>query len=1030
MSPVGFDLGNFQSIIAVARNGSVDIVCNEFSSRTTPSLVSFGAKQRYFGEPAKARELGALKDTVNNMKRFIGRTLNDPDVQEFEKKFMTAKLTDVDGKLGVKVNYLEEKTGFSAIQILAMHLNKLKETAAEELKKPVTSCVITVPGWFTDSQRRAVLDAAKVVKLNCLRLINDLTAVALDYGLSQSSLPKRKPKNVAFVDIGHSSYSVAIVSFLKDKLTVRGTAYDNHFGGRDFDHVVVEKLASEFKKYNIDVYSNKETFIKVCYSAERCKEELSTNPRVTVDIGPVVDGKSALITIDRAHFEEWASPLLSRIETVLQNALKNSTLKLDDIEAVKVVGGCTRIPAVKAIISKFFGKKVPATPDEESAARGAASQCAILLPATNFREFEVQDIYNYSVKAHWDAASKEENDVVIFGAKRAIPATKTITLHQRRPFTIEMYYNRPEDLPRGIKPWIGQYSIKDIKAVNGEVVQLKIMFRLNVHGIVSGVYAQAVDQKLVEEEVVDEKEDKKSTTAKKTTKTKKITKLVDRHVIARNTSSSRELINKYIEKEDQMDLSDKLFVMKVMIKNWLEENGYNFRDKILGPNATDIDPKLKDQFMSQFNALVDWTHNKGSGILPSMSIQELENIKNMIPSLTASLRKVEDERRVNPILRTTVECLNTTSVNDATAVNHATTKKNPEPTDHCKSFVASPSSPVPIHNPNSTTPPTSRSDAKTVKDCCSLMFTSPGTPSCESLTTVKTRAWRAGRSPGSVFFDITSFDGETKEVMKAIQIQYPNIVAGKTHKQGPQILAEINFDEYDSISKKKACTVGLEYKNFRIVAAEALQHEAHIIRLRLSDLPFLKPDKLNLGLCESLSMYGRILDVGISRDADFGLFMGNGYAVLDRYQPDNEPPFAELKHHIQWVDSTDCFYAFWRDMPLHCVFCHEPGHIRDDCPQRTINKIACLNCGEKGHSQASCLQFNLDAKPFVPNFDMDRKEPTETLLDLDMPTMASIPIQTSKLGYNELQPKHIPFTGNLIELDDDVIMVDKDDSIL
>ena len=237
-----------------------------------------------------------------------------------------------------------------------MYLHKLKDITSAELKGPVSDCVITVPGWFTEVQRRAVLSAAEMVGLNCLRLVNDLTAAALGYGITKLDLPEDKPRNVAFVDIGHSSYSVSIVSFLKGQLTVRGNAYDTHFGGREFDAVIVDHLAEQFKeKYKIDVYSNKKALLRLRVAAERCKKVLSANPQAPVNIESIMDDKDVNAMVDREEFEQWASHLFSRTESVLAKALENAGMTTDDIHSVEIVGGTTRIPAIKATISKFFG---------------------------------------------------------------------------------------------------------------------------------------------------------------------------------------------------------------------------------------------------------------------------------------------------------------------------------------------------------------------------------------------------------------------------------------------------------------------------------------------------------------------------------------------------------------------------------------------------------------------------------------------------------------------------------------------------
>ncbi|EIN03283.1 heat shock protein 70, partial [Punctularia strigosozonata HHB-11173 SS5] len=223
------------------------------------SLVAFGPKQRALGEAAKTQETSNFRDTVGSLKRLIGRTLNDLEVQEYEKKFLNAKLVDVNGTFCVQVNYVGEPHTFSATQLTAMYLNKLKDIASVELKTGVSDIVIAIPGWFTEIQRRAMLDAAAIADLNCLRLINDYAAVALGYGITKADLPEpENPRHVVFVDVG---LSASVVAFSKGQLVVKGTGLDAHLGGREIDYALVRHF-SEFKtKHKIDVMSNpKATF--------------------------------------------------------------------------------------------------------------------------------------------------------------------------------------------------------------------------------------------------------------------------------------------------------------------------------------------------------------------------------------------------------------------------------------------------------------------------------------------------------------------------------------------------------------------------------------------------------------------------------------------------------------------------------------------------------------------------------------------------------------------------------------------------
>ncbi|KAG2185006.1 hypothetical protein INT43_000919 [Umbelopsis isabellina] len=662
MSVVGIDFGNLQSVIAVARNRGIDVICNEVSNRATPSLVSFGPKQRFIGEPAKNQEVSNFKNTVASLKRLAGRSFQDKEIQEIEKQHINAELVDVHGQVGVKVNYLGEQQTFSNVQLIAMYLTKLKETTALELSSPVSDCVITVPGWFTDVQRRAILDAAEIAGLNCLRLVNDLTATALGYGITKTDLPEDKPKNVVFCDIGHSSYSVSVVSFIKGQLTVRGTAYDRHFGGRNFDQVIVEKLAAEFKeKYKIDVFTNNKALFRLRTAAEKCKKVLSANPQAPVNIESIMDDKDVGTVVNRADFEEWAAETLVRVDQPLKAALEAAGMTVDDIDSVEIVGGSTRIPAIKNAISKFFNKEVSTTLNQDEAiARGAALQCAMLSPVFKVREFRVHDVLQYPIKMSWEATpEEEETEITVFDKNNSIPSTKILTFHRSQPFDLEASYANPAEIPTGINPWIGRFSIKNVEATNGEPSQIKVKTRLNIHGVVS------VDSAYTVEERIEEVEEKQSPTKEGeeakppvTKKVKKLVKKADLPVVSGTTSLSRPVLEEFREKESAMHSTDKLVHDTEEKKNALEEYVYEMRGKLEGGAFSDyIDPSIKDKYISELNTVEDWLYDEGEDATKSVYVSKLDELKKTGSPVAEKYRESEERPRAARYLTQAVEKL-------------------------------------------------------------------------------------------------------------------------------------------------------------------------------------------------------------------------------------------------------------------------------------------------------------------------------------------------------------------------------------
>ncbi|KAL8818599.1 MAG: hypothetical protein Q9223_002801 [Gallowayella weberi] len=516
MSVVGVDFGTQNTVIAVARNRGVDVITNEVSNRATPSLVGFGPKSRYLGETAKTQEISNLKNTVSSLKRLAGRSLDDPDIQ-IEKTFISAPLVDMKGQVGAEVTYLGNKEQFTATQLVSMFLSKVKATASAELKLPVSDIVISVPPWFTDVQRRNILDAAEIAGLKLLRLINDTTATALGYGITKLDLPtaEEKPRRVAFVDIGHSNYACSIVEFKKGELAVKSTAYDRHFGGRDFDKALVEHFAKEFKeKYKIDIHTNPKAMVRVAAAAEKMKKILSANAQAPLSIESLMNDVDVSSMMKREQLEELLQPLLDRATIPLEQALIEAKLKPEDIDAIEMVGGCTRIPALKERISKFFGKPLSFTLNQDEAvARGCAFSCAILSPVFRVRDFSVHDIVNYPIEFSWEQSPDipdEDTSLTVFNKGNVMPSTKILTFYRKQPFDLEARYAKPEMLPGKTKTWIGRFSVKGVKADSQEDFMIcKLKARLNLHGVLnieSGYYVEDLE---IEEPIPEEKEAEK-----------------------------------------------------------------------------------------------------------------------------------------------------------------------------------------------------------------------------------------------------------------------------------------------------------------------------------------------------------------------------------------------------------------------------------------------------------------------------------------------------------------------------------------
>lgn len=473
-------------------------------------------------------EIGNVKNTVGSLKRLCGRSYSDPEISQIEQSFVGAQLIDIKGQVGARVNYLGKEEEFTATQLLASFLTKVKQITSNDSKgAAVSDVVISVPGWFTEAQRRSILDAAEIAGLNTLRLMNDTTCSALGYGITKTDLPDDKARNVAIVDVGHSNMSVAIVAFKKGQLTVLSTAYDQHLGGRDFDKAIADHFAQVFKeKYKIDVKSNPKALHRVYAGVEKVKKILSANMAAPLNIESVMNDIDVSAMLKREELEDLVTPVLARLTAPLERALKDAKLTTGDIHSVEMVGGSTRIPAVKERVSAFFGKQLSFTLNaDEAIARGAAFACAIYSPIFKVREFTVHDVTTYPIQFNWEPTPEipnEDSSLVVFSRNNPVPSTKILTFYRKAPFDVDIQYADPSALPGKMNPWIGRYTIKNVKpAGDGDFSVVKVKARMNLHGVLNVESAYIVAEEEVEEVIKEDKKEEKKESKKEAKKDEK-----------------------------------------------------------------------------------------------------------------------------------------------------------------------------------------------------------------------------------------------------------------------------------------------------------------------------------------------------------------------------------------------------------------------------------------------------------------------------------------------------------------------------
>ncbi len=374
---IGIDLGTTNSAMAVMQAGKPEIIANSEGARTTPSVVAVNKNgERLVGQVARRQQVTNSNNTIYEVKRLIGRRWEDKEVQR-DLKLMGYEIVKSNG--GVKVKMGDKE--YSPEEMSAMILSKLKADAEAFLGEPVTEAVITVPAYFDDSQRHATKDAGKIAGLEVKRIINEPTAAALAYGLDKAD---KKDEKIAVYDLGGGTFDVSILELGDGVFEVKSTNGDTHLGGADFDRVIINYFADEFKKeHGIDISEDKAAMQRLRDEAEKAKIELSTTSEVNVNLPFLTadaDGpKHFEHKLTRAKLESLVGDLIDKTASPCEKALKDAGLKASDIDAIVLVGGMTRMPAVQEKVKQIFGKDpMKGVNPDEVVAIGAAIQGGVL----------------------------------------------------------------------------------------------------------------------------------------------------------------------------------------------------------------------------------------------------------------------------------------------------------------------------------------------------------------------------------------------------------------------------------------------------------------------------------------------------------------------------------------------------------------------------------------------------------------------------------------------------------------------------